>query len=360
METDGSNLLIYGSYGYTGQLIVKRALEKGWRPLLAGRNAQKLKAQADPLGLEALAFSLDDRTSLETALSRVDAVLHVAGPYAATTPTMLDACIKTQTHYLDITGEIEVFEYIADRDQEIREAGITAIPGIGFDVVPTDCMAVYLKRKMPNATHIELGFRATGALSRGTARTMLNNIERGGMERKNGQLTPIPGAHYTRELPFGKKNYLAMSIPWGDVATAYYSTGIENVRAYAATSPSMLRGMKIASALGCILGLPPVQFALKAYVDATIDGPSQEIREKARSYIWGEVRNAEGERMQAVIKTIESYKLTGITATMVAERVLNGDARSGFHTPAQSFGPDFIMEVAGTERQDLEEAAYAQ
>lgn len=358
MNTNGSNLLIYGSYGYTGKLIVKEALAKGWRPILAGRNAEKLRAQAEPLGLESLAFSLEDKTSLETALSRVDAILHIAGPYIHTTPSVLNACIKTKTHYLDITGEIEVFEWIASRDAEIEEAGIVAIPGVGFDVVPTDCLAVYLKRNMPNATHLELGFKAVGSLSRGTARTMLENVANGGQERKNGVLTPIPGAHYTRELLFGKKKRLSVSIPWGDVSTAYYSTGIENIRTYTATTPAMLKGMQVADSLGGLLALSPMQFVLKKYVDAMITGPSQDTLDRAKSYVWGEVRNAQGDRFQATLSTVEAYKLTGISSILAAEKVLNGEARSGFHTPAQAFGADFILEIAGSERNDLEKEAY--
>src|SRR5512143_1216512 len=99
-----SNFLIYGSYGYTGELVVELAVREGLRPVLAGRNEHKLKAQAARTGLEYRAFRLEDTAAMDAALREVDAVLHCAGPFVHTYRQMVEACLRTRRHYVDISG----------------------------------------------------------------------------------------------------------------------------------------------------------------------------------------------------------------------------------------------------------------
>jgi short subunit dehydrogenase-like uncharacterized protein len=110
------NILIYGSYGYTGQLIVELAIKNGLRPLLAGRSESKLRAQAAKYKLDCRAFSLSETAKLDAALLEVDAVLHCAGPFVHTFRPMAEACLRTKRHYVDISGEIPGFEAIAAMD----------------------------------------------------------------------------------------------------------------------------------------------------------------------------------------------------------------------------------------------------
>src|ERR1700730_6262083 len=151
-----NRFFIYGATGYTGKLTARTAKEKGLKPILAGRNEAKLKAIAEPLGFQSRAFDLSERTKLDAALAEVDAVLHIAGLFSSTSKPMADACLRTGTHYLDITGEIDVFEALAARDAEARQAGIMLLPGVGFDVVPSDCLAVHLKEKLPDADDLKI------------------------------------------------------------------------------------------------------------------------------------------------------------------------------------------------------------
>lgn len=97
-------IMIYGATGYTGKLVAKEAKRQGLNPLLAGRNEAKVKAVAEPLGFEYRAFGLDNNAAMDAALSEVQAVLHIAGPFSKTSKPMLDACLRTKRHYLDITA----------------------------------------------------------------------------------------------------------------------------------------------------------------------------------------------------------------------------------------------------------------
>src|SRR5688572_23775842 len=235
-------LLIYGSTGYTGRLIVDEALRRGLRPVLAARNADAVRAQAVPLGLEWRSARIDDAAALDAALAGAKVVLHCAGPFAHTWRAMSDACLRAKAHYLDITGEMAVFEGLAARDAEARSAGIMLLPGAGFDVVPSDCLAAHLARRLPNAVRLSLAFRALGGASRGTLATMVEGLGSPGAVRQNGRIVPVPPAWRTRRIDFGDgKLRDATTIPWGDVSTAFHSTGIPNIEVYVAMRPAMRR-----------------------------------------------------------------------------------------------------------------------
>ena len=227
------NFLIYGSYGYTGQLIVARALKEGLRPILAGRNEKKLRAQAEQYSLDCRAFSLHDMAKLDAALLDVDAVLHCAGPFIHTFRQMAEACLRTKRHYVDISGEIPGFEALASMDDRAKEAGVMLLPGAGFDVVPSDCLAAHLRQRLPSARQFRLFLRGVGAgVSRGTAKSAVENMHRQGMIRRDGQLVQVPPAWNVRERDFGRGYTRVVSVGWGDVSTAYYSTGIPNIETY--------------------------------------------------------------------------------------------------------------------------------
>ncbi len=243
--------LIYGANGYTGALIARMAAERGMRPILAGRNRDAIVAQAGALGLEYRVFALDDAAALDVALDGVTVALHCAGPFAHTDRPMVDGCLRKKTHYLDITGEAAVFEALARRDAQAKAAGIMLLPGAGFDVVPSDCLAAHLKRRLPGACRLALAFLTLSRVSWGTATTAVENLHRGGLVRQDGQLVSVPAAHKTRTIDFGDRSAAAVALPWGDVSTAFYSTGIPNIeatarperrRARARAKPAMGRG----------------------------------------------------------------------------------------------------------------------
>jgi short subunit dehydrogenase-like uncharacterized protein len=346
--------LIYGAYGYTGELITRLAVQKGYRPLLGGRDESKLKPLARELKLPYVACNLTEEEELDKALKQVKVVLHCAGPFSKTAKLMVYACLRNKVHYLDITGEIEVFEWIAGQDALAKKAEIVLLPGAGFDVVPTDCLAAYLKNKLPDAQQLELAFYGVQQMSRGTALTMLENIHRGGLIRENGALIKVPAAYKTRKINFGPQQKEAVSIPWGDVSTAYYSTGIPDITVYTAVSAGQLAFIRLSRYTGKLLASSFLQNSLKKLVESQVKGPDQAKRQQGRSYIWGEVRNTRGEVKEARLQTPEGYFLTAQTALLAAELLADGRATPGFATPSLAFGPDFILQIPGTVREDVQ------
>ena len=172
-------VLLYGANGYTGTLIARYAKEYNLAPILAGRNKKEIETLAAQLNLPYKVFSLDDAAALNTALGEVAVVIHAAGPFHYTAKQMVEACIATGTHYLDINGDIAVFEFIKKYNEQAKQAGVMLLPGSGFDVVPTDCLALSLKNQLPDATHLEIVFIPVGSqISHGTASTMAGKAGR--------------------------------------------------------------------------------------------------------------------------------------------------------------------------------------
>jgi len=350
-----ADFLLYGSYGYTGRLIATRALELGLRPLLAGRDEEKVRAHAAELGLEHRAFALHDSDAVDAVLADTPVVLHAAGPFSRTAAPMAQACLRTKTHYLDITGELAVFEAMAALGTRAGDEGVMLLPGAGFDVVPSDCLAAHLKRRLPTATHLALAFQPVGGgISRGTATTMAENAAAGGAVRRNGRIVPVPAAYQTRGIDFGRGPVSATTIPWGDVSTAYHSTGIPNIEVYT-RMPAAQRRMMVASRyLTWVLGAGPVQKVMKKRIHGGKPGPSDEERARAFTLLWGEVMDGDGREMVSRMRTPEGYTLTAMTSVEIVRKVLAGDAPPGFQTPSLAYGPDWILDLEGVTREDVE------
>jgi short subunit dehydrogenase-like uncharacterized protein len=354
LDPTATRLLIYGAYGYSGRLVVREALDAGLRPVLAGRDARPLTEMAQRHGLAWRAVSLDDPAALDAALDGLRVVLHCAGPFVHTSRPMADACLRARVHYLDITGEIPVFEAIAARDGEARERGIVLLPGTGFDVVPSDCLAAHLARRLPGADRLALAFRSSGSISRGTAATMAENAGAGGAVRRDGRIVPVPAAWRTRRIDFGNGGpSLAVTIPWGDVSTAWHSTGIPNIEVYVAVTPALRRALVVSRWLGSLLSSGPVRRWLVRRARARPPGPGEARRARGESRFWGEVRDPGGRTASARMVTPDGYTLTARTAVASALRVLAGDVAPGFQTPSRAFGADFILEQRDVRREDL-------
>jgi short subunit dehydrogenase-like uncharacterized protein len=347
------NLLVYGANGYTGELIAREAARRGHRPILAGRDRAAVSALASELDLPHRAFGLDDPVALEAGLDGVSAVLHCAGPFTSTSRPMARACIGRRAHYLDITGEIEVFEELAARDEEARRAGIMLLPGAGFDVVPSDCLAAHLKRRLPGATRLRLALLPSGRLSRGTATTMVEHAHRGGLVRRSGVLTPVPPGWRTRRVDFGRGERVVITIPWGDVSTAFYSTGIPDIEVYAALPAGARASLRLSRFARPLLRSAAVKSFLKRRIRRGPAGPSADDRARKRTVIWGEVTDGAGGRAVSRLAGPEGYQFTMLTALAVVEELQAGRAPAGFQTPARAYGPDFVLRIPGVERQDL-------
>lgn len=337
--------LIYGANGYTGRLIALQAKRLGLQPILAGRSFDIQRIGAET-GLPVRQFDLADSHATASALSDVQLVLNCAGPFSATAAPMIAACLNARAHYLDITGEYRVFQHAHSLHQAACREGIVLCPGVGFDVVPTDCLAMALHAAMPDAVQLHLGFATASGLSPGTCKTLIETLTDGGKVREGGQLRSVRNAYQMRECTFGTEPQWAMSIPWGDVVTAAYSTGIANISVFVPAPKPMIHLMRGLDWLRPLLGAAWLQRILLALVERWVKGPTAEQRASLHTQVWGEVRNAAGEVKIGQLQTSNGYALTVHSALHVVQALLaEAPPAGGYFTPAQLLGWQLVEQL---------------
>lgn len=342
--------MLYGANGYTGTLTAELAQARGLAPVLAGRNQVELEALGTRLGLEVRVFDLRDPATIRQQLDGVRAVLHMAGPFTSTSAPLVDACLDIGCHYLDITGEYSVFESIWRRHHQAMQAGCVLLPGVGFDVVPTDCLAGLLHRGLPDATQLELAFATLGTHpSPGTVNTWIEALGKGGLVRVDGKIVHEPLGTRARDIPFPTQTLHSVAVPIGDLSSAFRTTGIPTITAYMALPKPAQLGLRGLAAMRAVFASPQVARGLKRWVPRAVQGPNASERSRSRGELWGEVRNAAGARFSLTLTTPDPYALTADAALRSAERVLAGRVAPGASTPAQALGADFVTECDGVQ-----------
>jgi saccharopine dehydrogenase (NAD+, L-lysine-forming) len=344
--------MIYGAYGYTGRLVAALSTERGELPVIAGRDERRLRRLGEMFELEHRTFDLSDPSAVVSALEGVDVVAHCAGPFSATSKPMVEACLASGTHYVDITGEIDVFESVLARDGEARHAGVVLLPGGGFDVVPTDCLAAMLARALPGATRLELAVRAHASVSPGTARTAMESLGSMGRARVNGVIGSVPPDRHRRRVEFADGPAVVHAISWGDVSTAYHSTGIGDIVVYAALPAALVPMLALGQAVGPAVRSRLVRGTLKRLA-GRLPGPSAQARSNNRSQIWGEATDGEGTSVSGTLSTLDPYDLTADSVVRIVRRLAAGQVEPGAHTPSKAFGADFVRELDGVKIYDV-------
>ncbi|MDT8323216.1 MAG: saccharopine dehydrogenase NADP-binding domain-containing protein [Bacteroidota bacterium] len=340
--------LLYGANGYTGSLIAEEAVQRGLSPIVAGRRADSILALAERLGCEHRVFSLDHAQEIDTALDGVSLVLHCAGPFADTADAMIAACLRTGTQYMDIDGEIPVLEAIFARHEEARECGITLLPGCGYDVVPTDCLALMLKEQLPDAVELRIAMGGKASLSPGTLKVTIETIPGGGSIRENGEVKRVPHAWRIRSVRFDDRQRCTITIPWGDIVTAWHSTGIPNISVSGAVPWPTAIAMRLARGLlSTLLGVNRIRRSVQGFVSRTVRGPDAHARRNNTMHLRGDVWNASGEHRCLFMHTPEGYACTVETALAILPRLLRGDLPPGAWTPAQVLGSGFATTIPG-------------
>jgi short subunit dehydrogenase-like uncharacterized protein len=345
--------LLYGANGYTGELIARRAVADGLRPILAGRRREAVAQLAGELGLDHRVASVDDAGRLADVIADAPLVLNCAGPFSQTAFTVADAAIRRGVHYLDITGEIDVFESLAARSSDAERSGVMLLPGVGFDVVPSDCLAAHVASLLPSATHLAIAIQSTTRISRGTARTAIEGLSAGrgsGAVRRGGRIVRVPAAWKTRLVDFGMGPVRVTTMPWGDVSTAFHSTRIPDIEVYMAIPAVLRRAMRYGRPLLPLLASRPARGWLEAYVRRGAPGPTAGQRALGWSRLWAEASDDAGRTATARLFAPDPYELTVRASLECVRRVLAGVWRPGFQTPSQAFGADLVLAVDEVRR----------
>ena len=350
-------LMIYGSTGFTGRLIAQRAVEAGFAPVLAGRNEDRVRRQADFLGTPWRTVSLNSIEALTDALSDIGAVVHAAGPFVVTAPPMLEACLRARTHYLDVSGELPVFQEAIGRDSEALRAGVMLMPGAAWSVVATDCLAAHVAQRLPAAKYLRLGMTQSRLYSRGTARSAFGLMSAEVIIRRNGRLTSVPIGRLERTFDFGEGERTSMALSWPDAVSAYHTTGIPNIEAYMEVGAAARVLAPLTARIGEAFQLPVLRPLLRLSAALLPEGPAEAARKLAQPVIVAEVEDAWRRVIRARLTTVDGYDFTALAAVAIAKRVLAGEFEPGFRTPGRVYGADFVLGIDGATRIDLDPRA---
>jgi short subunit dehydrogenase-like uncharacterized protein len=347
-----NSFLLYGANGYTGELITRFANQYNLQPILAGRREDVIKPMAEKFNLPYKIFDVNDAPALLAAMQGVKVIVNAAGPFEFTAKQIIEACLQTGTHYLDINGDMMVFEMIQRYDAQANKAGIMLMPAVGFDVVPTDCMALFLKKLLPDAVSLKIAFASLGGgISHGTAITTASKLGEPGVTRRDGKLIDEPVGKKGMQIDFGVKKLFVMSIPWGDLFTAHITTGISNIETFTGISKSIYLLLKFQNLFNPLLRTSIVRNFVKKKIKQRPAGPDDAQRNKAISLVWGQVVNSSGKTVTARLSGPEAYTLTAYSTLLVTQKVLSGNFSSGYQTPAGVYGEDLVMEIKGVKRE---------
>jgi short subunit dehydrogenase-like uncharacterized protein len=307
---------------------------------------------ARELGLEHRVASLHEPAALDAALRGVRLVLNVAGPFSTTAAPIADACLRAGCHYLDVSGEVFVIEALHGRDREAQRLGITIMPAVGCDVVATDSLIAYVSRKLPSARRLALGVSGLAFASRGSWETLVEHAGFGVL-RRDGELKRVPVGSLRRLFDFGAGERTSLGVVWGDVGTAYYTTGIPDIEVYFEATPLLELIVAFGRMFGPALRSAPAQAWLKAHSAFLPVGPTDEQRAAHQMTFVAEARDDSGRVACARLRTPEAYTLTALTSVALVRRVLDGDYEIGFQTPARVYGPDLALGFPGVHREDV-------
>jgi len=352
------NWILYGANGYTGRLLVEQAVKRGHRPLLAGRNREKVEAVAREFGLQARAVDLARADDLRALVRGHALVLHAAGPFAQTSAPMVEACLAEGASYLDITGELPVFRAVFARGAEAKQAGVALISGVGFDVVPTDCLAVHVARRVPGATQLQIALAMGNTPSAGTAKSMVGMVGVGAFTRRGGAYVSQRFGRGVHRVRFAAGERWAVPAPIGDLETVYHSTGVPNITTSLVVSSRMARALRVGwPALNLALPLTawvldaePVRRAISSWLDRHAQGPDAATRAQERTAVWARATDG-GASAEAWLDIPEGYDFTQHAAILAVERVL-AERPTGALSPAMAFGADFVLQIPDTTRSD--------
>jgi short subunit dehydrogenase-like uncharacterized protein len=331
--------LLYGATGRTGTLIAQEAVARGHRPVLAGRDPERLRSLAERLELSWVAGSAAE---LDRLIGDTSLVLLAAGPFGATAPAVLRACLNAGVHYLDIANEIPVATATLAADDEARQRGITALPAVGFGTVASDGLARYVADQVPEAVRLDLAILlGTDGSSAGARASTMHVLAGGGRIRHDGRLVrrPLGAGSHRRQTPIGDRTFVPM--PTGDLVVTAHTTGIPNITvSFPVPMPAVVA--KIAMPVLPVVAWAAGKLPQRATPSTTAPKPPATVD----SYLWARASAADGRTAQAWVRTGEGYAYTARSAVLAVEATLRSEPR-GATTVARAFGSDLSFEAGG-------------
>lgn len=328
-----NRLMIYGAAGYTGRMASANAKAAGIDLVLAGRpkDEEKLVRLAAEMDAEYRLFAVDDVSGCEGSLCDIAVLLNCAGPFMRTAEPLMQACLASGTHYLDIAAELDSYRLAERYDEDAQAAGVMLLPGSGGSVALLGCLAGHAAKRVANPSKLSIALHVAGGFSRGSAVSASENVTTETLHRVDGELVSR-AADELREFDFGNGPATSFPVTLPELITIWRATDIPNIETYVHVTDG-------AFPEGDLAAMP--------------DGPTLEEREANRYHAAVEVTGGDGTVVRSILDTVNGYTFTTLAAAEAARRVVGGEARAGFQTPAGLFGDGFAETIADTTIVDV-------
>ncbi|WP_159953372.1 saccharopine dehydrogenase NADP-binding domain-containing protein [Rhizobium sp. 18065] len=325
-----NKLMIYGATGYTGRLVAEHAAAAGTNIVLAGRSEKPLAELASQLGVEYRVFALDDDALIDRSLTGVSVIINAAGPFLRTAKILIEATIRNGVHYIDTAAELDSYRLAEKLDSETKAAGVMLLPGGGGSVAMLGSLAGHAAARVHDPRRIRIAMHVAGGMSRGSAISATENMTAETLARVDGELVTVP--NNIQKFDFGQGAVDSFQVTLPDLITIWRATGVPNIETFVHVTGG-------AFPQGDLSALP--------------DGPTEEERQANRYQAVVEVTDADGHVVRSILNTVNGYNFTAIAVAEAGRRVLAGEARPGFQTPAGLFGNGFAETIADTTIADL-------
>ena len=348
-----SAIVVFGTTGYTGGLVVDALLRRGIRPVLAARSQKKLNEMSERLGgLEIRTADVTRPETVHALVGRGDVLISTVGPYARWGRPALDAAVSQGAHYIDSCGEAPFIKTVlGEFDDAARAADCALLPAFGYDYVPGNLAgALALREAGDAAASLDIAYFATGSLNRGlssgTRATMAAGLHEPTFVLRRGQIRTERTARGVRRFPVGERHRSAFSVSGSEVFLLHdQSPTIRDITVYNGWFPSTSRVIQAATAAVAAVAALPVG---KRILDAraarqagSSGGPTAAERAATRSYVVAVVRDPDGKvRAQTHLEGPSIYDLTAELMAWAAERAASGElSNRGALGPVQAFRP---------------------
>lgn len=340
--------MIYGATGFTGKLIIEQCHTIETSPVLAGRDREKLKKLSEESGYSYRVFDLTNQDKIERELREFDFVVNVAGPFWKDIELLVNACINSHTDYIDLVAGPELSEL----HESALMKDVMLLPGVGFSIVPSDCLKGYLLTKCPDATHYSVFISGLNSVSRGTARGGFEIFKKGILFRRNGSLERVSDFS-EKSIDFGTGGTPCIPMPWGEIHAAHRFTGIHTIRTYAEATKMRRQFLFSMKYLRRLFATSFMQKRLQSMVDSWPEGPDAAEMSREKSTVAGVIQNERGEQHGARIHTAEGYRFTAQSVCAIVNLVLSGKRASGYQLPGTLFGYKFVLDIEGVSMEDI-------
>lgn len=354
-----ARVLLYGVDEFAGGVISRRAAERGFAHIAAGRDIARVATLANMLSrkspnlVEPRIFGLGDKSRLLAQLDDVAVLVNCYPQKSDVTTALLEACMASRTNYLDLSSKNLEIEPVFELESEVNVAGISVIPGVCFDVSAADTLASRLSAMLPNADRLTIAISRAG-LSKTEAQTLVEACRNPGKMLQGGALVAVDPGSRSLNIDFGQGEVVAYLAPWRCESLIARRQGpFQTVDSFEVFPPALVRAVTKSGLRRWMFRRGMRLGALARKVSGRGEGPSPRQMNKMNCVIWGEATDPNGHVVRARLETPAAHIYTADATLLIARALIDGKVLPGLHFPSAVGSAGLVENITGVHWREL-------